>query len=462
MRHIADIPADIPAVIAAVTILAAALPGAADGQQARPPSFVILLADDLGYGDLGCYGHPTIRTPSLDRMAAEGARFTQFYCAAPVCTPSRAALLTGRLPVRSGMCSEKRRVLFPDSADGLPDDEVTLAEALKTKGYATACIGKWHLGHLPRFLPARHGFDRYFGLPYSNDMHNVGRGDPPVPLLRGDEVIEQPARQEALTSRYTEEALRFIGENRDRPFFLYVAYTFPHVPLHASARFNGKSPRGLYGDVVEELDASVGEILGALREPGLAGRTLVVFSSDNGPWLTQGLAGGSAGLLREGKGSTWEGGMRVPGIAWWPGKVSAGRLITNVVSSLDVFPTFLTLAGIEPPRDRAIDGREVSALLLGTAAPPEAPFFYYRDETLMAVRKGPWKAHVLTRPGYGAAEPKRHDPPLLFQLERDPSEVHDVAKQHPEVVRDLLGEVERHRAGLRAPPSRLEARTART
>ena len=243
----------------------------------RSPNIVILFADDLGYGDLGCYGHPSIRTPHLDRMAAQGMRSTQFYSAAEVCTPSRAALLTGRLPIRSGMAGDTRRVLFPDSPGGLQDSEITLAEALKEKGYATACIGKWHLGHRPQYLPTRHGFDHYFGLPYSNDMNSQRRGDPPVPLLRGEEIIEQPVTQETLTPRYTEEAVRFMREHQNEPFFVYLPYTFPHIPLHASDSFRGKSARGLYGDVVEEIDWSVGQILVALEELGLEENSLVFF-----------------------------------------------------------------------------------------------------------------------------------------------------------------------------------------
>jgi arylsulfatase A len=276
------------------------------------PSIVILLADDLGYGDLGCFGHPTIRTPHLDRMAAEGVKFTQYY-AWCYCTPSRAALLLGRLPVRSGL----NRVLGARSTGGIPDGETTLGEALKARGYATMCIGKWHLGHHPRFLPTRHGFDHYFGIPYSNDMDRADQGEPPIPLMRDETVIEQPAVQDTLTRRYTEEALKFIRDHaalarQGQPFFLYLPYTFPHVPLHASPAFHGKSPRGLYGDVVEELDAGVGQVLQVLRQEQLAGSTLVVFTSDNGPWLSQKLDAGSAGLLREGKITTWEGGVRVP------------------------------------------------------------------------------------------------------------------------------------------------------
>lgn len=416
--------------------------------EADRPNIVIIFADDLGYGDLGVYGHPTIRTPNLDRMAGEGMKFTQFYVAASVCTPSRAGLLTGRLPVRSGLCSDQRRVLFPNSAGGLPEEEITIAEALKSQGYATACIGKWHLGHLPQYLPTRHGFDYYYGLPYSNDMHSRQRGDPPVPLMRNEEIIEQPVDQGTLTRRYTEEAVNFIRNNRERRFFLYIPHTFPHVPLYASREFEGKSPRGLYGDVVEELDASVGLVLKTLKELNLAHRTLVFFTSDNGPWLTQHTRGGSAGLLREGKGSTWEGGMRVPGIAWWPGKIPAGVVTPALAVTLDLFTTSLLLARVELPTDRALDGVDLRPLLFGDAKSVREEIFYYRGTQLYAVRQGPWKAHFITRPGYGREAPESHDPPLLFQLEEDPSERFNVADRHAEVVERIRGLVERHRAVL--------------
>ncbi|MCH8963141.1 MAG: LLM class flavin-dependent oxidoreductase, partial [Bacteroidetes bacterium] len=304
------------------------------------PNVVILFADDLGYGDLGVYGHPTIRTPNLDRMAAEGMKFTQFYVGASVCTPSRAALLTGRLPIRSGMVNDRFRVIFPPSEGGLPADEITLAEALKTAGYTTACFGKWHLGHQPEHLPPNQGFDHYFGVPYSNDMsaviypHLEERGYTPLPLVRGTETIEEEPDQRLLTRRYTEEAIQFIRDNKDRPFFLYLPHTFPHVPLFASDAFEGKSPRGLYGDVVEELDWSTGQILATLRDLGLAENTFVFFTSDNGPWLTEKLEGGSAGLLKDGKGTTWEGGMRVPCVMRWPKRIKAGQTCRQVVSTI--------------------------------------------------------------------------------------------------------------------------------
>ena len=328
-------------------------------EAAEKPNVVIIFCDDLGYGDLGCFGHPTIATPNLDRMAMEGMKLTQFYSASPVCTPSRAALMTGRLPVRSGMCSDKRRVLFPNSGGGLPEQEVTLAEAMSKAGYATACIGKWHLGHLPQFLPTSNGFDSYFGIPYSNDMDRVNDAprrqnafrDPKieywnVPLMRNLKIVERPADQTTITRRYTEEAIAFINQNTDRPFFLYLPHSLPHVPLFRSREFAGVSRRGLYGDVIEEIDWSVGQILQTLRNSQLDKKTIVWFTSDNGPWLSFRDHGGSAGLLRAGKGTTWEGGMREPAIVWWPGSIAAGQVSTELVTTMDIYTTRDSLAEI--------------------------------------------------------------------------------------------------------------------
>jgi arylsulfatase A len=453
-----------------VLLLAATLP--APAEEAKP-NIVFIFADDLGYGDLGCYGHPTIRTPNLDRMAAEGMRFTDFYSAAEVCTPSRAALLTGRLPVRSGMCHEKTRVLRRVSTGHLPAEEITLAEQLRSRGYATGIIGKWHLGvwsNNPDGHPSKHGFDFVFAVPHSNDM-DPARGNPKgapgrldqdaawwrTPLYRGTEIVEQPVDQTTLTRRYTEEAVRFIREKKDGPFFLYFPHTFPHVPLFASDKFRGKSPRGLYGDVVEELDWSVGQVLDAVRAAGVEKNTLVFFTSDNGPWLIMGLAGGSAGLLRDGKGSTWEGGMRVPGIAWWPGRVPAGSVCREVASTMDLFTTCNLLAGATPPADRPLDGMDIRPLLTGAGTVKREPYYYYRGSTLFAVRAGKWKAHFLTQPGYGTPGPEKHDPPLLFDLQADPGESHNVAAQHPDVLREITAAVENHRAGLQPAPTQLEA-----
>jgi len=451
------------------SIVAVLLMATSAGAAERAPNFVVIFCDDLGYGDLGCYGHPTIQTPNLNRMASEGVKFTQFYSAACVCTPSRAALLTGRLPIRSGMCSDKRRVLFPNSAGGLPQSELTLAEGLKTKGYATAAIGKWHLGHLPQYLPTNNGFDTYFGIPYSNDMDRVA--DAPkgresfwkprvkywnVPLMRDTKVIERPAEQTTITRRYTEEAVKFIRINKSKPFFVYLAHSMPHVPLFASSSFLGASRRGLYGDVIEEIDWSVGQVLSTLKKEGLADNTLVFFTSDNGPWLIFNTHGGSAGLLRDGKGSTWEGGMREPGIAWWPGRVKP-RTSHAIASTMDIYTTCLTLAGAEVPQDRVVDGVDLSPALFGTGQVKRDAYFYYRGQQLYAVRKGPWKAHYITRPAYGRGQAERHDPPVLYHLGHDPSEKHDLAKDNPEVLAEIAKAVARHRAKLKPGPPQLEA-----
>jgi len=437
---------------------------------ATKPNIVIILADDLGYGDLGCYGSPNIRTPNLDRMAAEGMRFTQFYSVAEVCTPSRASLLTGRYPIRSGMCNDQFRVIRNISTGGLPAEEITLAEALKTNGYATACIGKWHLGNWannPAHHPRRHGFDFYFGLPHSNDMNPTDA--PPnatsrldqdprwwdAPLYRNEELIERPADQNILTRRYTEEAAKFIDQNKSRPFLLYLPHSFPHVPLFASDRFRGKSPRGLYGDVVEELDWSVGEVLNALRAAGIATNTLVVFSSDNGPWRTMREAGGSAGPLREGKGSTWEGGMRVPGLAWMPGRIAPGQVQRAFACMMDLFTTSLKLAGAEPPRGRVIDGADISPLLFGSGGVQREPFFYYRGAQLYAARIGDFKAHFITRPGYAPDKPQTNSPPLLFNVVEDVEERFNVATNHIAVIAAIEQAIQKHRTTITSVENQL-------
>ncbi len=447
------------------------LPAAA--APASKPNIIVILADDLGYGDLGCYGHPTMRTPNLDRMAAEGMRFTDFYSAAEVCTPSRAALMTGRYPVRSGMANDRFRVLRTRSTGQLPADEITLPEALKSAGYATGMVGKWHLGVWsinPAGHPRRHGFDTFLGLPHSNDMDATsaapkgapGRPDQDpawwnAPLYRNEELVARPADQPQLTRLYTEEAQRFIREQKRRPFFLYFAHTFPHVPLFASGQFRGTSRRGLYGDVVEELDGSVGQILETLRREGLAENTLVFFSSDNGPWLIMNQQGGSAGLLREGKGSTWEGGMRVPGIAWWPGKIKSGVVNTNLACLMDLFPTALQLAGVPVPNDRVIDGYSLADVLQNGAASPRRAMFFYRGTKLYAVRKDQWKLHLFTQKGYDQPKPDAHEPPLLYDLNIDPGETFNISTNHPAVVADLRKEIDNHRATVVPVQSQLDS-----
>ncbi len=437
---------------------------------ARPPNFVIIFADDLGYGDLGCYGHPSIRTPNLDRMAAEGMRFTDFYSASEVCTPSRTGLITGRYPIRSGMCHNQFRVLREKSTGHLPAGELTLPELLKDKGYATAMVGKWHMGNWannPDGHPMNHGFDHYFGLPHSNDMNATPASpkratarldqDPSwwnAPLYRDRDLVEQPADQSTLTRRYADEAVKFIHDTKDKPFFLYFAHTFPHVPLFASSEHKGKSARGLYGDVVEELDASVGRVLEAVRGTD----TLVFFSSDNGPWLIMDQAGGSAGLLREGKGSTWEGGMRVPGIAWWPGKIAPGSVQHELACTMDLLPTMVNLAGGALPADREYDGTDISPLLLGQGAVErKEAYLYYRGVDLYAARMGPWKAHFITRSGYGPDQPETHDPAWLYNVVEDPSERFEVSADHADILARIKASAQRVQATIKPVPTQLEA-----
>jgi arylsulfatase A-like enzyme len=447
----------------------------ARAQEERPPNFVIIFADDLGYGDLSSYGHPTIRTPNLDRMAREGQRWTSFYTAANICTPSRAALLTGRLPIRSGMISDKQGVLFPDSHEGLPAEEITLAELLQGAGYATAIIGKWHLGHRPAYLPTNHGFDYYFGIPYSNDMSKVSDRhwrdfwDVPrdsitpanfdVPLMRNTTEIERPADQHTITRRYTEESMQFIREHEDEPFFVYLAHNLPHVPLFASAEFTGRSERGIYGDVVEEIDHGIGRILDLLTERGLAENTVVVFTSDNGPWLSFGVDGGSAGPLYAGKGTTWEGGHRVPGIFWAPGRIEAGGMVSEMGSTLDLLPTFAGMAGVKVPDDRVIDGLDLAPTLLYGQPSPRDRMFFYRGTQVYAARLGAYKAHYATEGAFGQfGERVDHPTPLLYHLGIDPGESSDIADQFPGVVEEINAAVKAHREGVVPGRDRLVAR----
>jgi arylsulfatase A-like enzyme len=431
---------------AAILLLLAVSGNAVAAEPVRPPNFVVILCDDLGYGDVGCYGGK-IDTPNLDRMAREGMRFTDFYVAQPVCSASRTALLTGCYPNRVGILG----ALGPAAKHGISDREKTIADVLKPRGYATAIYGKWHLGHLPPFLPTRHGFDDYYGLPYSNDMwpkHPTAKF-PDLPLIDGEKTVALNPDQSQLTTAYTERAVRFIEKNRDRPFFLYVPHTMPHVPLHVSERFKGKSKQGLYGDVVMELDWSVGEILAALKKHGLDDRTLVLFTSDNGPWLSYGDHGGSAGPLREGKGTTWDGGVREPCIVRWPGKVPAGAVCREPVMTIDILPTLAGLAGAKLP-ELPIDGRDLWPLLEGKpgAKSPQEAYYFYWNRELQAVRSGKWKLHfehsyttLGGKPGGSEGKPVAYaqakTPLALYDLEADPGEKDNVADKHPDVVERL-------------------------
>ncbi|MFO8014144.1 MAG: sulfatase [Phycisphaerae bacterium] len=418
---------------------AAAAAGCAAGRRTvaaenRPPNIVVIFTDDQGYQDLGCFGSPDIKTPNVDGMAERGMKFTDFYVAAPVCSASRAALLTGCYPIRTGITG----VLFPKNKNGLTREKKTVAEILKTRGYATACIGKWHLGTgtegisgLPdhaEFMPTSRGFDYYYGIPYSNDMR-------PTPVIRNLETVEEPARQATLTQRYTEEAVRFIREHQDGPFFLYVPHTMPHVPLAASERFRGKSDRGLYGDVIEEIDWSTGEILKTLRDLGLDEKTLVIYTSDNGPWLSKGKHGGSAKPLRDGKFHTWEGGFRMPCVMRWPGRIPADTVCNETAATIDLAPTFAALAGAHLPDGYEMDGDSILPLMEGRAGAetPHEAYFFYRGHRLEAVRAGKWK--LILYQGAGKGEPGK--PLELYDLRADIGETTNVAKDHPEGVKRL-------------------------
>lgn len=463
----------------------------------RLPNIVVLFADDLGYGDPSSFGHPYIRTPELDYLAANGQRWTDFYVAAPVCSPSRAALLTGRLPVRTGLYGENIGVFFPNEPGGFPDEQVSLAEALKEKGYASGIFGKWHLGDAPHAWPTQHGFDEWMGIPYSNDMDWAGDPDfDAMRMMRSEEelaeraeilstrpakyanplpeyfntplitsvaggagLVEQPTDQTTLTKRYTEAAIEFMNKNADNPFFLYLPYTMPHTPLFRSTEFEGHSLFGRYGDVIEEIDWSVGAIRRAVEELGVADNTLILFTSDNGPWLTMYEEGGSAGLLKMGKGSTYEGGMRVPTYFYWPGRIQPGT-VSEIGSTLDLFATAMNLAGLE--NETGIDGFDLSATLFEGAESPRSEMPYYRRGLLFAYRMGPWKLHYIFEGAYGQP-PERTvlETPALYNLLRDPSEKYDVAADNPEIVAAIEAAVARHRAGLEIQPPMFDARLAR-
>lgn len=393
----------------------------------RPPNVVIIFTDDQGYGDLSCNGHPTIHTPHIDKLAAEGMKLSQFYVASPVCSPSRAALLTGCYPKRVSM---HKHVIFPQYDYGLHTDEVTIADMLQERGYATGCFGKWHLGHRPGLMPLDQGFDEYVGVPYSNDMAQIHRKKNNkylyrLPLMNGNKVVEWEPDQRLLTKRYTNATVEFIERHKDEPFFAYVPHTMPHIPLYASAEFEGTSPRGLYGDVIEEIDWSVGQITKTLDRLGLSDNTLVIFTSDNGPWLPFKLNGGSAGLLRGGKGTNWEGGQRVPCVAKWPAQIPAGGVCRDVATTMDLLPTVAAITGAKLPANRKIDGHDVRSLLFGEAGKsPTEQFLYYTSKgELAGIRRGPWKLKL--------------KPLALFNVEEDVSEQWNLAKKREQLTQDL-------------------------
>ena len=402
----------------------------------RQPNIILINCDDLGYGDLGCYGSAVNATPVLDRLAAEGIRFTDFYMAAPVCSPSRGAMMTGCYPPRIGFGSfEGRWVLFPGQPVGLNPSEITIARLLQQSGYATQIVGKWHCGDQPEFLPTRHGFDGYYGLPYSNDMgRQVGNRDyPPLPLLQDNRVIQEQPDQTSLTERYVEVGTRFIRDNAHRPFFLYFAHMYVHRPLYVPNRFLNESRNGNYGAAVAAIDWATEVLLHQLRSLGLEEDTLVMFTSDNGSRC--GGEGGSNGCLRGTKGSTYEGGLRVPCIMRWPGMIPAGATCGQLVSALDVYPTLAELAGAAVPTDRIIDGKSLVTLLRsgGTAPSPREDFFYYMRNTLEAVRSGPWKLHVLKKDQVVRE---------LYNLVDDPGETRNVYELHADIVARLSAKLD--------------------
>ncbi len=438
----------------------------------RLPNIVIIFIDDMGYADIGPFGATEYETPHLDRMAGEGRLFTDFYVTQAVCSASRAGLLTGCYNVRIGILG----ALGPRAKHGIHENEVTIAEICKQKNYATACYGKWHLGHHKKFLPLQHGFDDYFGLPYSNDMwpwhpdslhlpmEERLKRRPHLPLIDGNDIVNPQVTgrdQEQLTTQYTQRAVRFIEEHREEPFFVYVPHTMVHVPLHVSDKFRGKSRRGLFGDVMMEIDWSVGQILDTLRRLKLDDNTLVIFTADNGPWLSYGDHAGSAGPLREGKGTMFDGGCRESCIMWWPGTIPAGTRCTEPAMTIDILPTVARLIGADLP-DHPIDGKDIWPLIDGTpgATSPQEAYYFYYGRQLQAIRSGRWKLHfphsyrtLAGRPGGRNGLPAKYSQAhiglSLFDLQTDIGETTNVADAHPDVVERLskLAEAMRHELG---------------
>ena len=411
----------------------------------QKPNIVYIFADDLGYGDLSCYGAKDINTPNIDQIAKQGIKFTEFYSASSVCSPSRAALLTGRYPQRMGI----NTVFFSESFTGIPDKEITIPEILKEKGYATGIVGKWHLGHHYQYLPLQQGFDEYFGIPYSNDMESVV-------YMRGNEVESYKVKQQYITKTYTKEAQKFITKNKDNSFFLYIAHSMPHVPLYASEEFIGTSKRGLYGDVVQELDWSVGQILKSLREHGILENTLIVFSSDNGPWLAMKEDGGSAGDLREGKTFTFDGGMKVPTVAMWKNRIPQGIINTEVASQMDWFPTIANITGSSIPKGLVIDGLDISKVLTDKGNRKNSDLLFLDGKQLQGYRSGQWKVKLPYK-GFRGNKWKQfvkaHDT-LLFNLNTDPGEKNNLFEKYPEKAKEILKEmIEKYQDMGKLPPS---------
>lgn len=409
------------------------------------PNIIVIFADDLGYGDLGCFGATDIKTPHIDRMAEEGMKLTSFYAVSSVCSPSRAGLLTGRYPQRMGI----NGVFNPESHTGLPVNEVTIADVLSESGYKTAMIGKWHLGHLHPYMPLQRGFDEHFGMPYSNDMSSYY-------YYRGNDVVSFEIDQRLITKRLTEESVDFIDRHKDGPFFLYLAHPMPHVPLYASDDFLGTSNRGLYGDVIQELDWSVGQILKKLSDEGLLENTLVVFTSDNGPWLVMREMGGASGILREGKQFTFEGGMRVPTVAMWQGKIPAGTEYNDMALMMDWMPTFASLAGAQLPNNTPLDGIDITGVLMGEITGQERELLFFDGAKLEGYRKGKWKVK-LEYAGYEGSRWKKAVAPhplSLFDLEEDPGEENNLADDRPEKLSKMLENMEIAKENLGdLPPS---------
>lgn len=411
--------------------------------EARLPNIILIVADNLGYGDLGCYGSKLHRTPHIDRLAKEGMRFTDFYATSGVCTPSRASIMTGCYPQRVSMGVTDGVVLRPVSPLGLHPNEITIAEILKSKGYATTCIGKWHLGDQPPFLPTRQGFDSYFGIPYSDDMTpREGKPWPPLPLMRDEKVIDAPVDRNLLTKRYTEESIRFIKTNQKRPFFLYLPHAMPGSTRQpfASERFRGKSQNGAWGDSIEEMDWSTGEILDTLKKLKIDKHTLMIWISDNGAPRRRPPQGTNLPLSGWGY-TTQEGGMRVPCLMRWPGTVPAGVLARQLTTTMDFLPTFAHLADVKMPKDRVIDGHNIGSILSGkkNAKSPYEAFYYYHLNQLQAVRVGDWKLYLPL---------KKEDSPRLYQLREDLKEMKNLASKHPEIVKKLLTSAEKARKEL--------------